>query len=135
MNEKDYRFWTPLKRKLQNHNQRPFFHERQIWDCHLGENIGDEQDGKDMRFIRPVVVIRKFNANIFWGIPLTRNTKNLPFYFNFIVETTTKDDVSESSAILSQIRLIDSKRLINTFGYISAHDFILLKNKFKALLP
>jgi hypothetical protein len=45
--EKNYRAWTPLKRQLNNADGAClFFHEREIWHCHLGENIGFEQDGR-----------------------------------------------------------------------------------------
>lgn len=40
-----------------------------------------------------------------------------------------------STAVLSQIRLIDAKRLRRQIGYISKEDFKELKKKLKALLP
>jgi mRNA interferase MazF len=134
--KKDYRNWKPLKQELNNaEGPRLFFHEREIWYCHLGENIGFEQDGQGEQFLRPVVVIRKFNNDIFWGVPLTRSYKNLPFYFAFIIRTKTDQSDEKSTAILSQIRLVDAKRLRRLVGYISVKDFRQLKKKFKALLP
>ncbi|MFA5838555.1 MAG: type II toxin-antitoxin system PemK/MazF family toxin [Candidatus Paceibacterota bacterium] len=41
----------------------------------------------------------------------------------------------ESSAILSQIKLIDAKRLSRHVGNISEDDFSKLKQKLKELLP
>ena len=41
----------------------------------------------------------------------------------------------KSTAILSQIRLVDGKRLRRMIGYISEEDFEILKKKLKALLP
>lgn len=135
--EKDYRDWTPLKQTLNNTDEsRLFFHEREIWYCHLGENIGFEQDGRGDQFLRPIVIIRKFNNDIFWGVPLTRTQKNLPFYFTFVVQSDTDTNVDEkSTAVLSQIRLVDAKRLRRMIGYISEKDFPLIKKKLKALLP
>lgn len=137
MKEKDYKAWTPLKRTLNNIDEpRLFFHEREIWYCHLGENIGFEQDGQEELFLRPVVIIRKFNNDILWGVPLTRTKKNLPFYFAFTIHSETgAPDKEQSIAILSQIRLIDAKRLRRMIGYISEPDLMLLKKKLKALLP
>lgn len=64
--EKDYKLWEPLKNYLHNSNApRVFFHEREIWLCHLGENIGFEQGGKAFQFLRPVIVLQKFNNQIF----------------------------------------------------------------------
>lgn len=88
MEKKDYKSWTPIKRTLHNTEEvRLFFHEREIWYCHLGENIGFEQDGRGEQFLRPIVIIRKFNNEIFWGLPLTRAQKDLPFYFAFTIHS------------------------------------------------
>lgn len=134
--KKDYNVWTLIKKGLHNtDNLRLFFHEREVWYCHLGENIGFEQDGCDDTFLRPVVIIRKFNNDIFWGVPLTRTQKDLPFYFAFKLRSEIETVDGKSSAVLSQIRLIDAKRLRRMIGYISAKDFVLLKKKLIALLP
>lgn len=135
-NNKDYSVWTPLKRSLHNTEEaRLFFHEREIWYCHIGENIGFEQDGRGEEFLRPVMIVRKFNNEIFWGISLTHTAKDSPFYFSFIRWLEDGVNAGESTAILSQIRLIDAKRLRRMIGYISNGDFGVLKEKLKALLP
>lgn len=134
--QKDYGVWTPLKRRLNNAGEpRLFFHEREVWYCHLGENVGFEQDGRGEQFLRPVVIIRKFNNEICWGVPLTHTRKNLPFYFTFKIQTADEMDNEPSTAVLSQIRLVDAKRLRRMIGYISEDDLALLKKKLKALLP
>ncbi len=134
--EKDYFAWTPVKTTLNNADEpRLFFHEREIWYCHLGENIGFEQDGRGDQFLRPVVIIRKFNNDIFWGVPLTRTRKDLPFYFTFAIHTENDMSGEQSAAVLSQIRLIDARRLRRMIGYISEENFASLKEKLKALLP
>jgi len=45
---------------------RPFFHGREIWFCAIGANIRFEQDGSGTEFLRPVVIIKKFNKEVFW---------------------------------------------------------------------
>ncbi|MFA5000651.1 MAG: type II toxin-antitoxin system PemK/MazF family toxin [Candidatus Paceibacterota bacterium] len=132
MEEKNYKNWQPLKSRLQNEPDinRAFFHEREIWYCHLGENIGFEQDGKGIDFLRPIIIIRKFNNEIFWGIPLTSNNKESIYYFKI----TTQDNVY-GSAILSQIRLIDAKRLSYKVGDLPEEEFGELTKKLKALIP
>lgn len=132
---KDYKIWTPMKCSLDKIAKRLFFHEREVWYCHLGENIGFEQDGRGELFLRPVVIIRKFNNDIFWGIPLSRTYKDLPFYFRFRIQTDESKSDDESAALLTQIRLVDAKRLRRLVGYISAEDLVLLKKKLMALLP
>jgi mRNA interferase MazF len=135
--KKDYKKWSPLKKRINNtEGKRPFFHEREIWFCHLGENVGFEQDGRGEDFLRPVIILRKFNNEIFWAIPLTkakvgrqRNKKAEKYYFSFsFAEGVT------SVAILSQIRLVDAKRLRYQGGEISAVDFQSLKEKLTAIL-
>jgi len=135
MEEKDYKNWMSLKKTLHNANEPRFFlHDREIWYCHLGENVGFEQDGRGEQFLRPVAIIRKFNNEIFWGVPLTRSQKDLPFYFTFTIQSEPNMD-EQSTAVLSQIRLIDAKRLRRMIGYISENDIALLKKKLKALVP
>jgi len=131
MNPKDYKTWTPVKVKLHNSESiRPGFHEREIWYCHLGENVGFEQDGKGETFLRPIIILRKFNNEIFWAIPFTSTIKKSKHYF-----VVTLDDGKKSSAILSQIRLIDAKRLSHKIDNVKPTEFEELKKKLKDLIP
>ncbi|MFA6565377.1 MAG: type II toxin-antitoxin system PemK/MazF family toxin [Candidatus Paceibacterota bacterium] len=112
-----------------------FFHEREIWYCSLGANIGFEQDGKGEDFLRPVLVLKKFNDKIFWGIPLSKSIKPIPkksdkFYFVFSFVPGVK-----SLAILSQLRLIDASRLARHIGEMEKEEYQDLTKKLKALLP
>ncbi len=127
---KDFDLWNKKKVKIDEIKNRPFFHEREIWFCHLGLNVGFEQDGSDDEFLRPVVIIRKFNSSVFLAVPLTRTEKKSQFYFSFL----SKDN-EKSTAILSQIKLIDGRRLSHKIGDISEVDFGELKKKLKALIP
>jgi len=128
--EKDFKKWHKDKEIIHNERPRLFFHEREIWFCRLGVNVGFEQDGFGDDFLRPTIIFRKFNNEIFWGIPLTKKEKDKKYYFAFSFPERGKN-----TAILSQIRLIDAKRLAYHIGEISKEDFEVLKNKFKALLP
>lgn len=128
--KKDYKQWHSKKSIINNIGKAPFFHEREIWFCHLGSNVGFEQDGSGQDFLRPIIVFRKFNNNIFWAIPLTTTLKQTKFYFVFSFESG-----NSSSAILSQIRLIDARRLSHKIGDISELDFLALIKKLKELLP
>ncbi len=128
--KKDFQKWHNKKAQVDNIEKRPFFHEREIWFCHLGTNIGFEQDGAGKDFQRPVVIIRKFNNEIFWAIPLSKTKKRSRYYYAFPFDKTTM-----SVAILSQIRLIDAKRLSRKIGDLSESDFANLIEKLKALLP
>jgi len=50
------------------------FYEREVWWCITGVNVGVEIAGKHELFLRPVVVIRKFNKHMALIVP-TNNTK------------------------------------------------------------
>ena len=135
--EKDFKKWHGKKELIDEIKQRPFFHEREIWFCHIGLNIGFEQDGSGEEFLRPVVIIRKFTDKIFWGIPLTRskehhkiNKKSEKYYYSLVFIPGVK-----SVAILSQIRLIDARRLARLMGMMEEKDFKMLKQKLKDLIP
>jgi mRNA interferase MazF len=135
MIKKDFKRWHEKKSNLNDIEIVPFFHEKEIWFCYLGANVGFEQDGSEEEFLRPVVVVRKFNKQIFWGIPLTKTQKTLSkrnekYYYTF----SFLPDI-QSTAILSQIKLIDARRLSRHIGYISENDFRELTKKLKALLP
>jgi mRNA interferase MazF len=130
--KKDYTKWHKIKTDVNNSEKRVFFHEREIWFCHIGANVGFEQDGTKEEYLRPVLIIRKFNNEIFWGIPLTKSErrKDSKYYYAFsFVEGIT------SLAILSQVKLIDAKRLVRHIGTMEEDDFEKTKKKLKELLP
>ncbi len=127
--KKDFKMWFKEKAEVHNEKARPFFFESEVWFAALGENIGFEQDGRGKNYLRPIAIIRKFNNEVCWAIPLTKNKKGGIFYFSFplIGETST--------AILSQIRLVDAKRLFYRLGIMRTMDLAEMKKRLKALLP
>lgn len=125
---KDFHSWHNTKSKIHQDYQRPNFSERDVWSCQLGINVGYEQDGKGKDFLRPVVVLRKFNKSVFLGVPLTHTQKHNQYYFHFEFQN------SSSAAILSQVRLFDAKRLTYRIGRLEHKDFNQLKQKTKQLL-
>ena len=127
---KNFNKWNEQKKKINNKNiddLKIFFNKRQIWWCSIGENIGFEQDGKGDNFERPVLILKKFNKYIFLGIPLTTKNKNirLPFYFKL------KGAKVESIAILSQIRIFSSKRLLREIETIKPELFNQIKKQLR----
>ena len=126
--DKDFAKWHELKIKLQKKQSKVFFHEREIWLCSLGLNLGYEQDGKKKAFTRPVIIIRKFNFDIFWGIPLTSKEKDGKYYYSFDFGSR------RSSGIISQVKLMDRKRLVRKLGIIKKKNFEELKKRITELL-
>jgi mRNA interferase MazF len=126
---KNYAVWTPVKVHLHNDTGRLFFHEREVWWCSLGENIGFEQDGKGSDFVRPVIVLRKFNNEVFWALPLTTQEKSGKYYF-----PVDLGDGKARKIILSQLRIIDAKRLVDKIAVVPCDTYDELKNAVIRLL-
>lgn len=126
--EKDFLSWHVQKSALHEHTPRVFFHEREVWFAALGANIGFEQDGRGDEYLRPVLVLKKFNNEVFWSIPLTKKRKEGRYYISFSLAGKA------STAILSQMRLIDAKRLRYKIGSASTADFIVVKERLRRLL-
>jgi len=128
--KKDFKNWHQKKIKLHEDKQRPFFHEREVWFASLGVNIGFEQDGRGDKFLRPVIVIRKFNNEVLWILPLTKNAKKSKYYMQVFISESKEP----STVILSQIRLLDSKRLQYKIGDISEDNYNEIKKRLAALI-
>src|SRR3989344_5296456 len=104
--EKNFDSWNIKKQELSK-TERAYFSKGDIWFASIGKNIGDEEDGKNSDFERPVLIVRKFNNNIFLGVPLTSNEEKEGKYYHKLIS------FSGSTAILSQIRLFDAKTLLS----------------------
>lgn len=121
--------WTKKKIRLHTAEPEVFCHEREIWWCSLGANIGFEQDGKGDEYRRPILVIRRFNKSIFWGVPLTTKTKEGKYYYAIDL-----GDGLHRMVILSQLRLLDSKRLADKIGMLPKEQFVVVKEKLTEIL-
>ena len=130
--DSQYNNWNEIKISIEYENIIVGFKERDIFYMNMGKNIGFEQDGKGENFVRPVVIIKGFNKNMFFGIPLSTKMKEGKFYYKF--QFQKKDELVENIALLSQMRLFSTKRLLNKIGVISKEDFIKMKNEFKSLI-
>ncbi|OGF25051.1 hypothetical protein A2303_05510 [Candidatus Falkowbacteria bacterium RIFOXYB2_FULL_47_14] len=121
--------WTKLKIRIEsNENDIVYFKEREIWWASLGSNIGFEQDGKNAKFERPVLILRKFGPEVFWGVPMSSKKKEGRFYY-----VVNYDDF-DYSILLSQLRLISSKRLVRKLRYLPEDEFEETKKRIKDLL-
>ncbi len=129
---KNFDTWNEIKKEYDRKDRlvNPvYMKEREIWWLSLGLNIGDEEDGKGELFERPIVVVKKFNNNLFWGCALSTKIKeNNPYY----VKINTQSGVQ--SIVISQLRLYDTKRLQEKFDIVSKEDFYKIKTAIKSLL-
>jgi mRNA interferase MazF len=93
-----------------------------------GLNVGVEADGKNENFERPMVIIKKFNADMVWVLPLTTKDKKNEYHFKLTHEVVT------SWVILSQVKTISTKRLLRKIGSVSKADMITIVSKVQSLL-
>jgi len=124
MSHKNFDGWNEKKKLINSGDGPEFVKEREIWWCSVGINVGDEEDGKNEQFERPVLVIKKFNRQIVLVMPLTTKLKDNKYYFQF-----THDGV-EFAAMLSQIRLMSTKRFSRRVRKINQSLFAEIKKKF-----
>ncbi len=123
--EKDFDRWNELAKKLQQRQPPPFFREREIWWCSLGVNIGSEEDGKNESFERPILILKVFNHGAIRIIPLTSQIKNSPYYYSI------RHGLTQSFAILSQVKTLSTKRLSRKIGMLDERQFGRLSESFK----
>ena len=128
--KKDFDSWNEEKKQTHdNENYRPLYREREVRWCRLGANIGFEQDGTGKDFSRPVLILKGFSRHVCLIIPLTTSKKKNPYHFPI-------GDIGDrkASAIISQLRLIDTRRLDQQIGVIGKEIFEQIRKAVKDLL-
>lgn len=128
---KEFDHWNKLKKNIEKTKKEEivYFKEREIWWCSIGINIGHEEDGKNSPFERPVLVIKKFNFHIFFGIPLSAQEKENKYYIPLTYPH------GEGQAMISQMRLFSSKRMTRKIAMLDKDEFFTIINEFKKILP
>ncbi|WP_439372678.1 type II toxin-antitoxin system PemK/MazF family toxin [Bradyrhizobium sp. DASA03120] len=102
---------------------------RELWWCSLGVNIGFEQDGSGKKYDRPVLILRGFSKETCLVIPLTTSVQQHPLRPSIGIVGG-----KEAHALLSQMRIIDSKRLIRKIGFLDKEIFETMRKAAKDLL-
>ncbi len=127
--QKEFDNWNEVKKKLDNTERRISFKERDVLWCKYGLNIGYEQNGKGKSFMRPVLVVKKFNSKVFLGVPFSTKIKeNNKFYHQFEFKG------NKQSVILNQLKLMDAIRLSHRFGSIMPEQFDEIMEKLKEMI-
>ena len=117
--EKDFDGWNFQKKEINKKETKQdfFFYEREIWWSSVGINVGVESDGKNENFERPILIIKKFNGQMFWGVPLTSKERKGEHYLKVNYENGV------SFVCLSQIKTMSTKRLLRKISMISEKEF------------
>lgn len=127
--KKDFDGWNEEKKAINVLDYKPLYHEREIRWCRLGVNVGFEQDGTGAGRGRPVLVLKAFSRSVCLIIPLTTSIKQNPYHVSV-------GDVAgrPAFAIISQLRLIDTKRLDPKIQVLEKHVFETIRKAVKDML-
>ncbi|MEK7652477.1 MAG: type II toxin-antitoxin system PemK/MazF family toxin [Patescibacteria group bacterium] len=121
--KKDFDTWNNIKKITDEKSDNFGVHEREIWWVSFGVNIGVETDGKNHNFERPALILRKFNRQMVWILPITHQEKSEKFHARFLFENEI------FFVALTQIRTMSTKRFLRKIGMLSETDFIKIKSK------
>jgi mRNA-degrading endonuclease toxin of MazEF toxin-antitoxin module len=126
---KNFDGWNNNKKRIHEEKSNVFYHEREVWWCSLGVNIGNEQDGSGDEYRRPVLILKGLSKEICLVIPPTSsaNEHKLRPSIGII-------DGKKANALISQIRVIDKKRLVRKIGYVHPDIFNQMRKIVKNLL-
>ena len=76
---KDFDSWNIQKKKLHSSDtSRKHYHEREIWWCSLGANVGYEHDGTGSTYQRPILILKGLSAETCIAVPLTSSVHKHP---------------------------------------------------------
>ena len=126
---KDFDTWNNQKKQINSDRKNRPYSPKEIWWCSLGVNVGSEQDGSGNSYRRPVLIIKSLGGNSCLTVPLTTSPEKHIFRIS-IGDVTGK----KSSVILSQMRVIDTKRLLGKIGFIDADKFEFIRKAVKDML-
>ncbi len=102
---KDFSGWNIEKERIHVDEENRFYKKRDIWWCSIGLNVGFEEDGTSKSYQRPVLVLKGFSKHVCWVIPITTSKKKNSYHIKI-----GEIEGRECFAIISQLRLIDTKR-------------------------
>ncbi|MBI5138738.1 MAG: type II toxin-antitoxin system PemK/MazF family toxin [Candidatus Vogelbacteria bacterium] len=117
--------WIKVKIKAHLSERTQFFREGEIWWVHLGYNVGCESNGKNNNFERPILVIKKFNRDSFWGIPMSTQIKAGAYYYTFSLQER------RYCLNLSQLRLLSSRRMLRNIDVLTSADMISVRQRIR----
>jgi mRNA interferase MazF len=123
---KNFDSWNLCKKQVDGRNKLIGFKEREVWFASIGINIGHEQDGKNELFERPVLVLKRYNKDMLMAVPLSTKIKDSKHYVPYLFENRMY------SAVISQVRLIDSRRLLRKIYTLPMESYIQIKQQFVA---
>ena len=126
---KDFEGWNTQKQITDQNYRNKFYHEREIWWCLLGINIGYEHDGDNIEYQRPILILKGLSHSTCLVVPLTSSTNKHLFRIPVGIINN-----KESNIVISQLRVIDTKRLVERICLLDKEKFDLTRKAVKNLL-
>lgn len=127
--QKDFDGWNERKKHIDKLNRNKLYHERDVWWCSLGINVGYEEEGTGLYGERPVLVLKGFSVQVCLVVPLTTSMKKNKYHVG--IGLVGKKN---AFAIISQIRLVDTKRLVDKICRIENDIFEDIRKAVKNMI-
>lgn len=126
--KKDFDKWNEVKKHTEVGKPR-LYTVREIWWCRFGVNIGTEQDGKGDWYVRPCVILRGFGPDACLVAPLTKSSRK-----HLLRVPVGLIEGEEARANISQIRVVDTRRLEAKIGFLDKDIFSQLRKAARDML-
>ncbi|MDA8611239.1 type II toxin-antitoxin system PemK/MazF family toxin [Candidatus Pacebacteria bacterium] len=126
---RDFDSWNTQKKLIHQNNKNKLYHPRDVWWCSLGNNIGFEQNGSGKEYDRPVLILKGFNKEVCLIVPLTTSSKK-----NKYMISAGEIEEKPAQAIISQIKLIDTKRLVEKICFLKLSKFNKIRKAVRNLI-
>ena len=128
--QKDFDTWNEDKKtiNIREDTSQIFFKEQEIWWSYVGLNVGYEQDGKGKGFLRPILVLKKFNKDTFVVLPLTTRT----YKRDYLVLCPSLDGIFRQANI-TQLKTLDIKRLHERITFVPQESFMEIRKAVRNL--
>lgn len=119
---KDFDEWNKIKKETDASENAVYFRAQEVWWIKIGLNIGIESTGKGIHFTRPVLILKKHNKHSCLVVSLTTSSK-------LDKSKVCLDPRSHEGVFvkLTQIKTIDSKRLVKKMFFIDQNNFERIK--------
>lgn len=126
--QKDFDKWNKVKKRTDKESPR-LYTVREVWWCRFGVNIGTKQDGRGDNFLRPAIILRGFGPDACLVAPRTTSTREHPLRVSVgMIEGHS------ARTNLSQLRVVDTRRLVEKIGFLEKGIFISIRKAAKGLL-
>lgn len=123
-----YDEWNEVKKQTDKRTDLTGIRVGEIRWCRFGINIGNEIKGKSETFRRPVLIIKKYSADGFFGLPLTSKAHTGDWYYSLLQKELY------GYVVLNQGRALDRKRLEEKIIEISEGELEAIKKAFCSLI-